>query len=258
MKRSILDLIRGSTKPVFASAENWITWEATSKAAHPFRFWVVETAFDEIVNFVSYPKRVYNSISAYYRNRFISRSNQLVANPIDIKPGDWCDLSERLLFCPFNALQDFVEVELAGFFAVPWNTNTKYKFVKGRCPQAGIDYLTNKTLEVWHEDDGVDQELVGTPTPWAKDAINILELYNWWVNTYRNRPDPNEVSGLTKELMNTTGNESIRSFFELMTQVSTPAYKEALAKSKEIEDSYDAEDQAMLIRLMNSRHTLWV
>jgi hypothetical protein len=97
----------------------------------------------------------------------------------------------------------------------------------------------------------------GKPTGQAERAKEIKELYTWWTVTYRNRPDPYEASGWSeycekaRELNNG----------KLFGSKKTPELEEMSNKThkllQEIEASYEAEDEAMMIRLIKARHGLW-
>jgi hypothetical protein len=97
----------------------------------------------------------------------------------------------------------------------------------------------------------------GKPTPQAVRAKEIKELYVWWTETYRNRPDPYDASGWTAycEL------SRLANGGKLFGNKETPALKKASAKSlkelQKIEAAYEREDTAMMIRLIKIRDALW-
>jgi hypothetical protein len=178
-------------------------------------------------------------------------------------------VGNRFLPCLFNELVDFVEIEQA-WSHIAWGSEedkAKYKapfWATGwfrwrtwRCPQAGIDHLDwamTLTNTDWCEPDHLDY---GKPTGQALRAKEIKELYLWWTVTYRNRPDPYDVSGWTEYC------EKARLLNDgrLFGSKKTPELEELSTRSHEllqkIEEEYAAEDEAMMIRLIKARDSLW-
>lgn len=262
------DWLRGTTKGGAKTAEGWDEWEARAKAAYPVRWWLAEEGLDYIQRVVYFiPDQLY-AIKYYINNRFITRTHSLTAHPRDIKPGQWCDVGNRFLPCLFNELVDFVEVELA-WWHLAWNSEDRPKYNMPwwavgwwrirtwRCPQAGLDNLKWQSELIWGEDEvGDDKALVGKPTYQAERALEILALYKWWTEVYRNRPDPHDASGWTEycdrkreqggHFLSDAKDPELRAFGD-----------KALEKTREIEEAYEAEDEAMLIRLIKIRSSLW-
>ena len=77
-----------------------------------------------------------------------------------------------------------------------------------------------------------DDEDYNKPTAQAKDAVKILELYNWWLDR-EYRVDPHTI--YTKE----------------------KGGKYYYRKIAEMENDYDNEDTNMLIELVKIRGSLW-
>jgi hypothetical protein len=98
----------------------------------------------------------------------------------------------------------------------------------------------------------------GKPTGQAIRAKELKELYTWWTVTYRNRPDAYDASGWTEyceaSRIANGGKLSFRSD-------RSPELQEMSDKShallQEIEAAYEAEDEAMMIRLIKARDSLW-
>jgi hypothetical protein len=166
---------------------------------------------------------------------------------------------------------DFVEIEQA-WSHIAWGSEedrAKYnppfwasgwfRWRTWRCPQAGLDHLDWAMTLTIGSDWGVEENdpNFGKPTGQAERAKEIKELYTWWTVTYRNRPDPYEASGWSeycekaRELNNG----------KLFGSKKTPELEEMSNKThkllQEIEASYEAEDEAMMIRLIKARHGLW-
>lgn len=268
------DWLRGTTKLKAATAEEWHEWETRAKKDYPIRWWLAEEGLDYIQKFIFYiPEKIY-SVKYYINNRFITRTHALTAHPRDIKPGEWRDVGNRFLPCLFNELQDFVEVELAWWHLV-WEDKEKRKQYEApwwrfgwwnmrlwRCPQAGLDNLEWQRNLVWKEDEGFEpgDPRIGQKTPQAIKAQEILDLYIWWTQTYRNRPDPHDASGWTA-YCDACRKEAGSDIWLSIAQTKNPALKKQGDKAhkllNKIEAAYEKEDEEMMIRLIKVRHGLW-
>jgi hypothetical protein len=263
------DWLRGSPKLKCGTSEEWDAWYATAAKAHPIRYWIAEEGLDHVQKFVYYIPDKLNDIRYYINNRWVSRTHSLTAHSRDIKPGAWCDVGNRFLPCLFNELVDFVEIEQAWHHCI-WSDDAKTKFEtpwwrKGwlrwrtwRCPEAGMEYLrwaeTLTNAEFLDE----DKKHLAEPTYQAKAAKEIIELYTWWTTTYRNRPDPYEASGWTAACeASREANGGKLSF----STPKDPALKKQSDKAhkllQKIEADYAKEDEAMMIRLIKIRESLW-
>jgi len=262
------DYIRGTAKLSAGTSKEWDEWHTTAKMRHNFRYWLAEEALDAIQNFINYPANRLNDVRYYINNRWVSRSHALTAHPRDIKPGQWQDVGWRFLPCLFNELVDFVEIEQAWHTCMwddearkkynpPWWRSGWLRWRTWRCPEAGIAYLdwaatlTNK--------DFIEEGEKEEPTYQAKAAQEIKELYLWWTQTYRNRPDPYDASGWTAycELSRLQNNGKL----SLDCDKDSPELKKiadlASEELRKIEAAYEAEDEAMMIRLIKIRNSLW-
>jgi hypothetical protein len=265
------DWLRGTAKPNSATSEGWDEWTEKAKSAHPIRFWIADDGLDYLQDFVTWPVRKLYDIKYYINNRWVTRTHALTAHPRDIRPGNWCDVGNRFLPCLFNELVDFVEVELAWWhiawadkaervkYSAPFWATGWFRWRTWRCPQAGLDNLEWQRKLV-HDDEWVkkDDPLYGKPTPQAVKAQEILDLYEWWTETYRNRPDPYDASGWSAycEASREANNGKIHFGAD-----KTPELKKMSDKAhkvlQKIEADYEAEDEAMMIRLIKVRHGLW-
>lgn len=268
------DWLRGTTKLKSGTAEEWDEWTKRAKANYPVRWWLAEEGLDYIQKFVMYiPDKIY-SFKYYLNNRFITRTHALTAHPRDIKPGTWADVGHRFLPCLFNELQDFVEVELAWWhlawadkeerakYKAPWYNFGWFRVRGWRCPQAGLDNLEWQRNLRWQKDEvGDDSNSLGKPTPQAINAQEILDLYNWWTQVYRNRPDPMDASGWSaycNAKREEVGNDSVMSFMrETKNKDLKKQGDKAMKLLHKIEADYEKEDEEMLIRLIKVRHGLW-
>jgi hypothetical protein len=171
----------------------------------------------------------------------------------------------------FNELVDFVEIEQAWHhciwsdeakteYEVPWWRKGWLRWRTWRSPEAGMQYLKWASELKVDENMGSnpDEKGYGEPTYQAKAAKEIIELYTWWTVTYRNRPEPMDASGWSEYCeasrianggkLSWGGDKSPE-----LKKMSDKAHK-LLTK---IEKAYEAEDEAMMIRLIKVRGSLW-
>jgi hypothetical protein len=261
------DWLRGTNKLGVGTSEEWDEWRTTAQMKHNFRYWLAEEALDAIQNFVNYPMDKLNDIRYYINNRWVSKSHALTADPRDIRPGSWSDVGNRFLPCLFKELVDFVEIEQAWHhcmwndeerkkFDVPWYRSGWLRWRTWRSPEAGMAYLNwASTLT---NRDFIEEDVAPEPTHQATAAKEIIELYNWWTVTYRNRPDPYEASGWTAACeASREANGGRLSFSGEKDPVLKKASDKAHKLLQKIEKAYEAEDEAMMIRLIKIRQSLW-
>lgn len=246
----LADWLRGTKKPRALGLGEWDKWKQEAKQKHPIRYWLAEEGLDYIQDFVSFPKDVYNKISYYINNRWISKTHALTSN---MKKGDYYDLDTRIIECLFDELVNFVEVELA-WHRVAWSDKEKapwwrrvFRFRTWRSPEHGIDHLNWEISLKYNDDWDKDNERYGQPTPQAEAAKEKLALYNWWKQR-ANRPDPHDASGWS---------EYCRTNPKFLDTLGSAESKMTLDRLNEIEKRYDGEDTEMLIRLIKVRKSLW-
>jgi hypothetical protein len=271
------DWLRGTPKLQAGTSDEWRDWRDVARSSYPVRYWIAEEALDWAQDFVTWPVRKLYDIKYYINNRWVTRTHSLTAHPQDIKPGSWRDVGNRFLPCLFNELVDFVEVELA-WWHIAWSDRAErakynppfwatgwFRWRTWRCAQAGLDNLEWQRKLTWQENEGFEpgDENIGKPTPQAINAEEILALYKWWTEVYRNRPDPHEASGWSaycdarREAAN--GDGSFSAMFS--DRGVTPALKKqgerALKLTQKIETGYERENEEMMIRLIKIRNSLW-
>jgi hypothetical protein len=264
------DWIRGTPKGEAKTSEGWDEWHKLAGQSK-IRYWLAEEGLDYAQKIVFWIPDTLYSIKYYINNRWVTRTHSLTASARDIKPGSWMDVGNRFLPCLFNELQDFVEVELA-WHHIAWGseeTRAKYKppfWASGwfrwrtwRCPQAGLDSLEWQRQLRWEPDEvGPDSDSVGKLTPQAVKAQEILDLYTWWTQVYRNRPEPMEESGWSAYCEAARlANGGKMSFSSDKTPELAKMSKIAMKKLHKIEADYEKEDEQMMIRLIKVRHGLW-
>ena len=181
-------------------------------------------------------------------------------------------MGNRFLPCLFNELVDFVEIEQAWHhciwsdeakkeFEVPWWRKGWLRWRTWRSPEAGMAYLTWASGLVVDENMGAEpgSKGFGEPTYQAKAAKEIIELYTWWTVTYRNRPDPYDASGWTEycELSRQANGGKLG----WSSKDKSPELRKMSDNShkllRKIEAAYEKEDEAMMIRLIKIRQSLW-
>jgi hypothetical protein len=264
------DWIRGTKKLSVGTSEEWDEWTTAAQMKHNFRYWLAEEGLSYLQDFVTWPVRKLYDIKYYINNRWVSRTHSLTAHPRDIKPGSWCDVGNRFLPCLFNELVDFVEIELA-WWHIAWDDEARKKFKSPfwasgwfrwrvwRCPEAGLENL-NWQAQLRHDEEYCkDEPYYEQFTPQAVKAQEILSLYRWWTETYRNRPDVYDASGWSAycEAARLANGGKLSFGGQDKDPVLREMGDKALKLSQEIEAAYEAEDEAMMIRLIKVRHGLW-
>jgi hypothetical protein len=124
-----------------------------------------------------------------------------------------------------------------------------------------MEYLTWASELTWGDDEYLDKddERYGKPTSQAVAAKEIIELYTWWTETYRNRPDPYEASGWTAycEASRAANGGSL----SWSSSKDSPEMRKMSDKAhkllRKMEAAYEKEDEAMMIRLIKIRESLW-
>ena len=267
------DWLRGTKKLSAGTSEEWDEWTTAAQIKHNFRYWLAEEALGHIQDFVTWPVRTLYDIKYYINNRWVSRTHSLTAHPRDIKPGQWQDVGNRFLPCLFNELVDFVEIESA-WSHIAWGSKedrAKYNppfWASGwwrwrvwRCPQAGIDHLDWAMTLVMDDNMGVEKDSpnFGKPTGQAERAKELKELYIWWTVTYRARPDAMEASGWSDhcDAMRVKYPGSFFSSLNSKDAEDRKASDKAHKLMAKIEAAYEKEDEAMMIRLIKARDSLW-
>lgn len=264
----IADKVRGTKKLKFGTCEEWRDWRKLARTSHPVRYWIAEEAFTSLQNVWSWiPDRV-NDIRIYLNNRFLVRSHALTANPRDIKPGQWCDVSSRFLPCLFNELVNFVEVEKA-WMSVVWDKEAREQYVmpwwrgkwwarwfkEWRCPEAGIAHLK---WEMALLDDFPQSPTYKQLSKQAIAAKEVYDLYMWWTVDYRNRVDPFDESGLTEWYDTQPEDEDdLLGLGSPKTPEARAAYDAMSDARLQLEQQYYDEDTQMMKRLIEARGSLW-
>lgn len=226
---NLANWIRGEKKPYALEWDKWDKWEAKQKKERPIRFWLSDTLLKKLQDIIYLPYDIYYTIKVYVRNRFIDQTHVLKTG---LKAGKYYDLDYRILHGLFNELVDLVEIEYAHLSG--WNTEKKYKFKKGRCIEAGLDYLKWASSLRYGDNDGLHKshKLFGKLTHQAVSSRKVSKLYHWWKNR-NNRANPHDI--FTKEKHGS----------------------KYFLKIDQMENNYYEEDNKMLIELIKIRDSLW-
>ena len=256
--------LRGTTKPKWGTGDEWKDWSVQAKANHPIRWWITEEGLDHVQDAIYFIPKKISDVRYYINNRFITHSNALVAHPRDIAPGTWYDVGDRFIFCLFNSLVDFVEIETAWMHVV-WDEDARKKYKtswlrrKGwrgwRSREAGIahlDWAAALTNSEWMDP---SDPLYGQPTQQALQAKEIKELYLWWTDIRPTRPDIFDVSGWT-DYCNNKRDRGI-GLLETDPEENKEDVHKKLTLIHDLEALQEAEDTEMLIRLIKVRNGLW-
>ena len=265
------DWLRGTAKLSAGTSEEWDDWTTRAQMKHNFRYWLAEEALGHIQDFVTWPIRKIYDIKYYINNRWVTGTHALTAHARDIKPGQWQDVGNRFLPCLFNELVDFVEVETAwshiawgdkearAKYNPPFYASGWWRWRTWRSPQAGLDHLDwamTLTNVEWLAEDKKGEAV---PTGQALAAKEIKELYTWWTVTYRARPEPMEASGWSAhcDAMRVKYPGSMFSSLNSKDKEDRKASDKAHKALQKIEAAYEKEDEAMMIRLIKIRESLW-
>jgi hypothetical protein len=262
------DWIRGTTKIKCGTGTEWNEWEKAAKAKYPIRWWLAEEGLDKLQDIWCYIPERLNDVRYYINNRWVSKTHALTAHPSDIPRGEWRDVGNRFLPCLFNELVDFVEVEQAWHhcmwdeetrkkYRTPWWRSGWLRWRTWRCPEAGLDYL--KWAMTLTNKDFIQEGEKEEPTYQAKAAKEILELYTWWKEVYPNRPDAMDASGWSAycDAMRVKYPGSFLASLDSKDPEDRKASDKAHKLLRKIEAAYEKEDEAMMIRLIKIRDSLW-
>ena len=231
---------KGNASDMSRSGEDWAVWKNEMKEKYPIRYFLT----NEFEAMFVWPitMRV-QRVQEWVRYR-TTRRYHIVST--GMKPG-YSDVTEKMLHVNFNMLKDFVEKEKAQMFNV-FGANDDLKLNN---KDAGIAHL------VWEM--GLEPDEYNSTEQQAKNAREIYDLYNWWIDERPLRVDPMETpehNAYWKLREEVHGDE-----FPFTTTKDTPELKKAqkIANklSEKLEKQYSKEDEKNLIRLMKIREALW-
>jgi hypothetical protein len=179
-------------------------------------------------------------------------------------------VGNRFLPCLFNELVDFIEVEQAWHhvlwdeearkrFETPWWRRGWLRWRTWRCPDAGIEHLIWASGLKIDESMGCDKnhKSYGKPTQQAIAAQELLELYRWWKVERPKRVDPHDASGWSEICARRREKNPDEILPQDETKQEQAETRRSLKMAQKLEDQYEREDEAMMIRLIKIRQALW-
>lgn len=240
--------IRGGETPNQGlSPEGWNEWEKTFKEESPIRFWISDTLLDKIQDVFLWPIDKVYGMKYYAVNRWITKTHALTASKDHIKRGQYAEFDHRILFCIFDELATFVEVECANMHFIGnqlqdnmrfWQTG-KWKLKTFRHREAGLAHLE------W-------EISLGDESPHQSEKAQIIkDLYLWWKDERPKRKDAYDESGWAEYC------ERVDHFFKGRTPEERKESGEILKKLRELEEKHENEDTEKLIQLIKIRGSLW-
>lgn len=273
----------GVERPKFATRENWKKWREEYRNEHEFFYKVTEVWPNKIQNFIYKPldliDKFYYFLNARFKDRYYSISSSLNKN-------QYHEIDNRMLFCNFQALVDFVEIENASSkiyssdkkeqkeinkkYGVKWYHRNRWVslfFPKWRSKEAGMatfEWECNLKRDEYYygycKGEMPQSEIDAIPdfgqlTPQALNAIQVRDLYIWWTEVRPARRDAMDESGWT-ELYDKRMNHMNNDVMDFLNTF-TPEDKIASDKMWKIEEQYEKEDQEKLIELIKIRRSLW-
>jgi hypothetical protein len=176
----------------------------------------------------------------YWRCRLWTRYNTIVITTL---PPTWTDSDTRILHGMFQILTDFVEIE------IPANEHHWW------------DHSANCTGEAWSPDtDTALAECVGCGIPRIQyeHGAELRALYHWWT-VERPAKRQHEADLLTQWAAarpSTTFDPAVDGLSR-MNFHHTPESDRLFQEHMAVEAANDAEDEAMLIRLVKIRGSMW-
>ncbi len=258
----LADWVRGTPKLDCGTSEEWDDWRETAKKLHPLRYWLAEEGLDNLQNFIMYPVDKLYSIKYWILNRYVTKTHALTST---LKKGEWHEIEERILYCLFDELVNFVEIDVAWKnviyngdpskkYNAPWYSKGWWNLRVWRDAKCGLDYLDWESTLVMDESYGLNKQHsdYGKPTDQAINAQEISTLYHWWKYERVMRKEPYEISG-----WNDYCEKNSPISYDKETPEERQQVVDLLQLSYDIEKKYLKEDQRMLIRLIKIRTSLW-
>ena len=261
------DWVRGVPSLTCGTSQEWNDWEKDCKEHSFLRYWIAEEGLTRLQDFMMWPLDKLYLIKYWLVNRFITKTHALTSN---LKRGSWYEFDERMLYCLFTELVNYVECELswkniicdkeaARKYNAPWNATGWFRLRTWRNASAGLSYLDWESTLIMDESWGLEKDnpKYGKKSPQAETAETISKLYHWWKFERPSRKDPYELSGLSEICRKR--DESDKGLFGSHdeTDEERTESNKAMDLATKIEEEYYAEDTQMLIDLIQIRRSLW-
>lgn len=194
----------------------------------------------------------FKDILPYIHNRFIIPSHKITIKNKEFGYGYYHDPDHQLLFSSFQILVDYVEIDCQ--LGSNENLNTPLqnlyevlKYIPGIC------WFLPPTRNAMQGLLRLKWEMSLTDHPsQSESAAAFYKLYKFWVHDRPQRIDPLDL----------ISNDESESFLSSITPGQpikfSKSYSKQLQQAQELQDKYNAEDDAMLQLLMKYRRCLWV
>jgi hypothetical protein len=229
------------TSPTAATWEVWERIKTSQRHRFPVRVFLQQTVPSRIRRWI----RIYKNGVNWIRNRTTNRTH--IINVKSLGPGNH-DIDRLMLYANFDLLVMHIEV---GLSARNWQWHDERvpkglpKFVADRWPRkhgrvAGLAYL---------EWEATDPEIQMMSPQQSEQAVIARDLYLWWKDHRPCRCDVGHDYRIWEGVDKSVG-------LQILNR-RDQGTKDAHEKIRKTSDFYDAQDQAMLERLMTIRTGLW-
>jgi hypothetical protein len=235
--------------PGALSSKSWRLFKNEFKEKAPIRYWLD----NDLRMKVLYPiKWKYQAINQWIRYRTYDRYHIVHTG---LKPG-YHDVREQMLHVNFNMLKEFVEVEQA-WRTFWWDSDIKKTWIQRHSPIFKMRFR-NPELGIKHFEWATTLDDPSLPPhercdQQAISAREILALYDWWVNK---RPARKELKYPSYSNQGLGDLSLLDEDFDKESE-DYKEYKKVVEKNNELEQTWNNEDNEMLIRLMKIRESLW-
>lgn len=238
------------TKPTSATGELWDRWYLYHQTNHPIRLWLQDSLPSNARRLRQRMRDKYWSI----RHRTTDRYD--VVHLPTLKP-NYYEPNTRMLHACFSLLVDYVEV---GLSSKNWEWHEENgpkgfrRFLRKRnklhCIAAGVAHLD------WEMTD--EFTLLNHPQQ-AETARLIKRLYLWWSVERPQRIAPYEEPRIWDGIPGREPSFKRGAMFSFLRDKSPAAKlrREAADIAHHTDEFYDAQDQAMLEKLVAIRTSLW-
>lgn len=200
------------------------------------------------------PKRPGPIVTAWHKlrrslqNRIYRRPYALTASRAHLPRGKFVEMPDRMLFCLFDELVNFVEIDLAVMGgsrpedAKRFRQPKRARIKPWRSRAAGLAFL------------GYEGDPIACERHQAKWQVEVLTLFIWWVEERPARTNPAIRSGYQDYLEDKSRRDL--GLFDDDPLAGKWKAAERLGEMIRISDEYTAEDDEMLERLIKVRHHL--
>jgi hypothetical protein len=222
--------------PFAATSEEWDAWTNNYRSKHPFRFFMTEKVPLEIRVFY---RRFISEPIWWIKYRTTHRYNFIRTG---LKPG-WYEYDELIEKSLIFALKDHIETEMSTFYNeyddIP--EDKRYEFIIQK---------REKFIAELKEDESHQ----------AISEQEQLDIYKWIKTDYETWKDAHDEVGLDAfyDKMKTLGLNRKGSLLFSYPEPYDSELHELFKKVWELEDRRRQEVDAMLLRIVKVRHSLWI